>query len=57
LSGGFDIITDPKTDENVGFALSIGPSIGGDYHVNETKTKTIGGPWRSIIKIIRDWLE
>ena len=54
--GSFDAIQDYTTDDITGFAIGVGPSVGGDFHVNQTQTITIGDKFRSLFKIIKDWL-
>ena len=53
---GYDVIKHKYTNETLGGQINVGPSIGGDFHVNETYTFTIGDPFRSPIKILKDWL-
>ena len=52
---GVDIIKDYQSNDNVGWGLTLGPSIGADLHVDETYTYT-SRPYRSVIKIIKDWI-
>ena len=53
--GSFDIIKD-RYNKDVGWAISVGPSVGMDFHVNETKTYTIGGPLPSLVRKIKEWM-
>ena len=54
--GGFDAVKEKRTNKTVGWSVGLGPSVGSDIHVNETKTFTIGKPFRSLFKVVKDWL-
>ena len=54
--GGYDVIKEKYTNEDIGWSIGLGPSIGGDFHVNETQTYTIGEAFRSPMRVIKDWL-
>ena len=43
-----------RTNKTVGWSVGLVPSVGSDIHVNETKTFTIGKPFRSLFKVVKD---
>ena len=50
---GYDAILNTE-NEYIGSAFSVGPALGGDYHINETQTGTIGKKFRSFSRWIKD---
>ena len=53
---GVDLVMEKYTNDIKGFSVGVGSTAGGDVHVNETKTTTIGKPFRSLFKVVKDWL-
>jgi RHS repeat-associated protein len=53
--GSYDVITNSRTNEPFGWDFGIGPGFGGDFHVNETYTSTIGRPVPSMSRLLNDW--
>ena len=49
---GVDAVHD-NSMEFVGICAGVGPTAGGDFHINQTNTRTIGGEFMSLIK----WLK
>ena len=55
IIGSYDLVNNDK-DETVGFSVGLGPGAIGDYHVNKTETETVGSPFKSMMRLIKDWL-
>ena len=53
--GSYDLVNNDK-NKTVGFSVGLGPGLSADYHVNNTETATIGSPFKTFIKLIKDWL-
>lgn len=49
---GVDAVHD-NSMELVGISAGVGPTAGGDIHINQTNTKTIGGKFMSFIKWVK----
>ena len=54
--GTYEAVLRKYGNEPVGFNVGVGPSIGGDFHVNETYTNTIGEPFKGLFDTIKEWL-
>ena len=50
--GSFDVVYD-KANNCHGYAIGIGPGVGGDYHVNETQTFIIGSAFQSLFAFLK----
>ena len=54
ILNGSQIIAEQRPSEMLVYVYDA--SIGGDFHITETKTETIGSKFRTLMKVFKGWL-